>query len=362
MMNEPPDEILSPPRAFESVLGEALIRSVPEDFRVCEEPLYEPCGSGEHAYLLIEKRNVAAGELIQYLSRTLGIAQRDVGVAGQKDKRAVTRQAVSVPANCLSNVVSATDGSVKVLEVDFHTNKLRTGHLSGNRFEITLRRTDGRSFQSDDATNVRDRLKELEHKGFPNYFGTQRFGHRGKTITKGLSLIHANQNGASGGKTRGGKRFLNKMAISAVQSAIFNLVLGRRVSAGTFRHAQFGDVVCRRGGIKPFLFAEESDSQIDDVIPMGPMPGPKMLIALQDAKAAEMNAMQVLGLSDSSFASLGKAAPGTRRRMVEFPSATGTELSPDGGLRCRFTLPPGGYATVLLAEVIADLKDSAASS
>ena len=117
-MSERPDEILSPPRAFQPVLPEALIRLVPEDFRVWEEPLYAPCGSGEHAYLIVEKCNVAAGDLIQRLSRTFGITQRDVGVAGQKDKRAVTRQAISVPANCVSQVVSAADGSVKVLEVD----------------------------------------------------------------------------------------------------------------------------------------------------------------------------------------------------------------------------------------------------
>ena len=77
-----------------------VIKHVPEDFEVEEIPAYEPCGEGEHLFLWIEKRDVPAERLVEHVARALGIARQDVGVAGLKDRRAVTRQYVSAPARC----------------------------------------------------------------------------------------------------------------------------------------------------------------------------------------------------------------------------------------------------------------------
>ncbi|MGH7130125.1 MAG: tRNA pseudouridine(13) synthase TruD, partial [Planctomycetaceae bacterium] len=74
------------------------IKERPEDFVVEEIPAYEPSGQGEHLFLWIEKRGVAAEQLTRHLARTLGISTGDIGTAGLKDRQAVTRQFVSVPA------------------------------------------------------------------------------------------------------------------------------------------------------------------------------------------------------------------------------------------------------------------------
>ena len=73
------------------------IKVEPEDFQVEELPAYLPSGEGEHLYLWVEKRDVSAEYLTGLLSRTLGISRDSIGMAGQKDRRAVTRQWVSIP-------------------------------------------------------------------------------------------------------------------------------------------------------------------------------------------------------------------------------------------------------------------------
>ena len=110
------------------------LKETPEDFLVEEIPAYEPSGEGEHLFLWIEKRDVAADQLVRHLARSLEVSRDDIGVAGLKDKRGVTRQFVSVPARAADRLEAANAEEVHVLSATRHTNKLRTGHLKGNRF------------------------------------------------------------------------------------------------------------------------------------------------------------------------------------------------------------------------------------
>ena len=149
------------------------IKTVPQDFVVEEIPSYEPAGVGEHIFLWIEKRGVAAAALVDHVAAALKISQRDIGVAGQKDRHAVTRQYVSVPARSLDRVGRLDTEQIEVLRVSRHPHKLRTGHLRGNRFSVLLR---------DVAADAEDRARpiaaELTARGVPNYFGDQRFRPR----------------------------------------------------------------------------------------------------------------------------------------------------------------------------------------
>src|SRR5438874_10423499 len=74
------------------------IKQRPEDFFVQEIPIYEPCGQGEHVYCEIQKVGIPTFEAINRLGRALYISTRDIGYAGLKDARAVTRQILSFPA------------------------------------------------------------------------------------------------------------------------------------------------------------------------------------------------------------------------------------------------------------------------
>src|SRR4051812_18692935 len=110
------------------------IKSVPEDFVVEEMPAYTPSGEGSHTYLFIEKRGLTTDDAATQICRALGLRREDAGVAGKKDGQAQTRQWVSLPGDVVEKVRAFTSDALKILQVSKHQNKLRTGHLLGNRF------------------------------------------------------------------------------------------------------------------------------------------------------------------------------------------------------------------------------------
>lgn len=163
------------------------IRSCEEDFVVEELPLYQPCGAGTHAYMLIEKRGIGTFEAIARLARALSVPRTRIGFAGLKDAHAVTRQWLSVEHIDPEKLTKLKVPDTQIIKVHRHTNKIKLGHLSGNRFVICLRKT---------KIPVRLALGSIEEifsiltsKGVPNYFGPQRFGNRRDNHLLGEAII-----------------------------------------------------------------------------------------------------------------------------------------------------------------------------
>ena len=50
-----------------------FLRTNPEDFRVDEIPLYEPCGEGDHVYFRLWKRGLDTFEAIRRVARALDL-------------------------------------------------------------------------------------------------------------------------------------------------------------------------------------------------------------------------------------------------------------------------------------------------
>lgn len=344
--------ILSPPRRNPSILPAVTFNRTSEDFEVEELPAYLPDGEGQHLYLWIEKRDLPAAELLSRLARNLQVSSRDIGVAGQKDRRAVTRQFVSVPRTAEPLLAAIDDDRIRILSISAHGNKLRTGHLNGNRFGITLRSQTDEAFDSVQADAVAERLRLLATQGFPNYFGPQRFGHEGRSAIDGIAFVKGEIT-AKHWKFQQ-RHFMKKMVSSAAQSAVLNLSLAARVASGTCDTPLSGDVVCRRDGVRPFLFDERGETPADQLVPMGPMPGPKMVDATGDVLSAEAGVLQQLDLSTEDFTRHKKVTSGTRRSYVAYPSNTSAELTTDGAIRVNFELNAGNFATVLLAEIAAN--------
>src|SRR5207253_2752638 len=112
-----------------------------EDFFVQELPLYEPSGQGEHVFCEIQKVGMTTFDLLHRLSDALHVAQKDIGYAGMKDARAVTRQLFSIWATTEDAVMALNDRipGVQVQWARRHGNKLRLGHLAANRFAVKIR-------------------------------------------------------------------------------------------------------------------------------------------------------------------------------------------------------------------------------
>jgi tRNA pseudouridine13 synthase len=324
-----------------------VIKSTPEDFVVEEIPAYQPCGEGEHLFLWIEKRNLAAEDLLHLVARALRIPVSAIGCAGFKDKVALTRQYLSVPRSA-EYQLKALDQipGLRVLEVRPHVHKLRASHLKGNRFQVLVRGTPPGASQT--ALAVLQRLQKL---GLPNFYGRQRFGHEGATALLGFGLL-AGQVPRTVPAWRG--RLLRKFHLSAAQSALFNVYLKVRMRAGLLRIVLQGDVMQKVTGglyVVQDRLQEQKRFEARAAVPAGPIFGRKMFRARGDAAALERKVLKDWNVDEAWFTGYGRLLLGTRRPNLVFAEDTSVEQTPDG-LRLGFTLPPGSYATVLLEELL----------
>jgi tRNA pseudouridine13 synthase len=167
-----------------------------DDFVVHEVPLYQPNGVGTHCYFQIEKRGISTMDAARIVARNLGRKTFDVGYAGLKDTRAVTTQWFSLEHEETARVRALElPPGLKITAITRHKNKIKMGHLAGNRFVIKVRNEEwtriGSSIE-EPATRARNVIAVLEKTGVPNFFGPQRFGMRKDNHLLGLALLTQN--------------------------------------------------------------------------------------------------------------------------------------------------------------------------
>lgn len=319
----------------------------PEDFVVDELPAYQPAGTGPHVWLWIEKRNLSTLDLVAELGRLLDLDERAFGVAGLKDARSISRQWVSVALDDDRACTKLEHERFRVLRVTRHTNKLRLGHLAGNRFRVTLRGT-----APDDVHVVRQNLAELAAVGVPNYFGEQRFGKRGANLEKGLGLLRGDPRAMA----RRMPRRVFGLCVSAVQSEVFNrVVIARLATLGTLFAGDLA-VLHRNGAVFPVAdpAAEQPRADALELSPSGPMPGPDMLQPAGEPLAIERAALAEVGLAGDEFDGLPFGLARGERRPLRMPVRDVAAEAVDGGLALAFALPKGGYATAVLRELLTE--------
>ncbi|NYT01913.1 MAG: tRNA pseudouridine(13) synthase TruD [Methanosarcinales archaeon] len=151
------------------------LRRLAEDFQVEEgypEMTYE---GGRFLIVEVEKSNWDMHHLIRDLSRALRISQRRFGWAGTKDKRALTRQRISILGVEEKDVHKVRLPGVGLTVLGSTNRSVGLGDLTGNRFTIRVRDLDvgpGEAALCLERTTAKIR----EQGGVPNYFGVQRFG------------------------------------------------------------------------------------------------------------------------------------------------------------------------------------------
>ncbi|WP_456414481.1 tRNA pseudouridine(13) synthase TruD [Oceanithermus profundus] len=315
------------------------IRTESEDFAVTEVPAYRPSGEGEHLYVFLEKRGLTTRQVFDHLSQELRIPEKAIGVAGLKDKHAVTRQWISLPARYADRLPQLEELSgVRILETGLHTNKLGVGHLRGNRFEIVIRDVVPEALHLARAV-----LSELERAGVPNYYGPQRFGLGGRNPLRGYELV-------TRGKGRG-RPWLKKFLIGSLQSLLFNDWLALRMERGLYDRVVRGDVAKKHATRGEFLVedpeVENPRAAVLEISATGPLHGRKYFEAQAEARAIEDEVLATYGLDREQF----RARKGARRPL-RFPLEEAAVEAVDRGLRLRFFLPKGAYATALLREVM----------
>ena len=305
---------------------------------VSEIPRFPPSGDGEYAYAYVEKRGLATHDLAAAL-RERGVLYKDIGVAGLKDKHAVTRQWISVPARHSGDLeaLDALEGA-RVLETSRHSSRLRRGQLQGNRFAARVREPEP-GWESR-AQAVVARLRVL---GLPNYFGPQRFGRFNSNAIDAVRLLR-------GENVPGGRR-LNDFFISALQSHLFNLNLKRRIELGVYGRVMAGDRARRHdtGGV---FIVGDADAESEragrlEISAALPLYGRKVSGGLEAAAALEQEILSGLGLRRSDFRPWARGDWRISRVVAESVSV---RSCPDGYV-AEFTLPAGAYATGFLREI-----------
>jgi tRNA pseudouridine13 synthase len=322
---------------------QARIRSIPEDFRVDEIDAFEASGSGEHLLLTIEKRGTNTAFAAKLLAEWAGVGEAAVGYAGLKDRHAVTVQRFSVqlPGREAPDIalLEANEG-IRVLAAARHAKKLPRGALAGNRFTLVLRGVAG------GREAIEARLLAVAARGVPNYFGEQRFGRGGDNLANARAMFAG----------RRVQRAQRTHLLSAARSQLFNQALGARVAADCWDAPLDGEVWMLDGsrsvfGPVPIDGGLEARLAAFDIHPTAPLWGKGELRSEGAARDLELAA-----LADAAAMALRKGleAAGLKqeRRATRLrPQDLACDWLEDDALQLRFALPPGTYATTVLAEL-----------
>ena len=392
--------------AFPGIGGS--IKARPEDFFVQEMPLYEPTGQGEHVYCDVQKINMTTFEAVGQIAKALNVQEREIGFAGMKDARAVTRQIFSIRGTTEAAVMAMRIKDLTVQWAVRHGNKLRLGHLSGNRFAIKIR-----DVSPTDVVKIKLILEMLERRGLPNYFGEQRFGRRDNNAQLGAALVrgdnmgllkillgspdtkvddtatlearrkfetHENDAAMKAWPRRCGmeRRILARLMkthrpaaavraidyklrrlwVSALQSRMFNEVVMQR--ADSIDKLLDGDLAYKHDNGACFRVdaatVEQARCESFEISPTGPLVGYRMTLPQGDPLRIEEQVFAAAGLTLRDFRQDGKeGVKGARRPLRVKPN----DMVVEGGgdehgpyVAVAFTLPAGSFATILLREIM----------
>jgi tRNA pseudouridine13 synthase len=378
------------------------LKFIPEDFLVEEIPLYEPVGEGQHVYAEIEKIGLSTHAAIKMIAQALKISPGLIGYAGLKDAQAITRQMLSVERATPEAVRAINLPHIRILSAAYHRNKLKPGHLAGNRFVIRVREITKEAIPAAEVI-----LEVLTKRGVPNFFGEQRFGNRNNTHVLGELLVRKNvaefvaeylgrpqsheafhiqaarqlidearwaealaqwpgklsderQVIAAIQKADGqldvAFKVLNKRAkslfVAAFQAQLFNTLLSERLDR--LDKLEDGDVAYLHAKRASFIVKEATVEQPRadrfEISPSGPLFGLKTLLAEGEPGQKERTLLAEHNLSLEDFNVPGLKVQGARRPYrFEVKDA---RIWWDDGLMISFELQPGAYATTVMAEIM----------
>lgn len=316
------------------------IKQSPDYFIVEEIPVYDASGEGEHLFVNITKREMTTKYLEIALARLFNLTREKLGSAGLKDKNAITTQTISMllPKANLEEVKEKIESlGVKVNWMKYHNNKLKPGHLFGNKFTIVITDLENKEKALEQAKKI---AEEIKQKGVPNYYGEQRFGMDGDNAEKALQILK--------GELKVRDKWLRNFLLSSYQSYLCNLYLAERVNLG-FQLLE-GDI-CKKhdtGGLFEVtdLEAEAIRYENKEISFTAPMFGDKLWKAKGEAGNLENSIVAKSGLTEEQINRLGAGTRRLGRLIINDLDVKLVGL----GLEVSFSLPKGAFATIVLRE------------
>ncbi len=310
------------------------------DFIVKEELGYDLSGDGEFVAVKIRKTDANTLFVGEKLAEFAGISAKNMSYAGLKDRHAVTEQwfCLHLAGKETPDFSQFQLDSVEIIAVTRHNRKIRVGSLAGNHFELLLREVK----KSDDLTA---RLQQIQAVGFPNYFTEQRFGRDGHNLTQAQRWAK----GEISVKDRKKRSFY----LSAARSEIFNLVVSNRIELGLTQQVLENDLMQLAGSNSWFVAKAEELAELNkrldlqDILLTAPLVGENSTTQI----VSEYEQKIVVEHQDL-LALMAKERMNSARRAMFCKPQHFEWLFEEEGLRLKFFLDAGSYATALVRELI----------
>lgn len=315
-----------------------------DDFRVEELLGFEADGiEGRHLLVSLTKREVNTKEALARVAKHCRLPAVEFGVAGLKDRHALTTQWITAPAHAAERLSGFDNPQISLGEPRPHSAKLRRGHAWGNRFSIVVRAP---------HRDWRARLEQkIDHLAghIENFYGPQRFGHEGKNLDQGLRRLSTPH------RARDSDFFVN-----AAQSAFFNLYALARREAGLTTQCLKGELLIdEQGNLRSCPDAADATRHCATGWTIsGPMIGGRIDRPEAGSAAGEFerDILSQLGVSEAHLSAWGSRVRGARRPLTVNFELTVIQAVTSGdlpaGYRVEFALRSGAYATSLLNELI----------
>ena len=157
------------------------IKENPEDFIVREIDDLKINNKGKYLYFLLKKKNYNTLDALKRIAATLHAPIKWFNFAGNKDKKAVSEQAISIENIKKENVEKLKLKDIELSLIGSGDERVYLGNLKGNEFIIKVR-----DITREELGHFINKVKNKEIL-MPNYFGEQRFST--KNIDVGRAIV-----------------------------------------------------------------------------------------------------------------------------------------------------------------------------
>ena len=155
------------------------IKQIPEDFIVDEIINIKPQKEGDYSYFILKKRDYTTNDAIQKIADKLKINTKNIGFAGNKDRRAITTQLISFYKVSKEKLENLNLKDIGLKFFGYGKAPISLGELKGNKFKITVKNLSDKEIKS-----LKNKVKQIIL--VPNLFGEQRFSNNNAEIGKSI--------------------------------------------------------------------------------------------------------------------------------------------------------------------------------
>jgi len=175
-----------------------IVQEILEDGTVCSlEPEKQDLGEdfNEYLHFTLVKEDWNLDIILKNLSRKIGKSKKRFNFAGNKDKKAITSQRISVWHTSHKVLSPVEMKGCRIGDFSYELKGIDLGDLWGNKFKLKIKK--GENNDSFSEINLKANLDFLKNKKLiPNFFGNQRFGNRLNNHEVGKKIIKKDFEGA----------------------------------------------------------------------------------------------------------------------------------------------------------------------